>query len=111
MNAAASDLAARRRARVTWLRDQLAALPRPCEGDTIDARIAARRAYDRAIDNLQMRLMALPDEPRFRITWQGARVEMLGITSTSTAGPAAALTNWIARAEGLEDAFERARQS
>lgn len=95
-----AQLAAVRRARVAWLREELARLPTPYHGDTADDRIANRRRHEAALDDLTVRLMAQDDAPRLRSTWQGARVEMLGITTTSTGGMAAALRNWITRTEG-----------
>lgn len=89
---------ARRARRAEWLRKRLDALPRPYQGDTFDERVAARAAYMAQLAALKAEIEALHDRPRLTDTGTQARVTMLGLTSTSTGGLAAALRNWITRA-------------
>lgn len=84
------------RARAMYLRRELDALPR-IEGPDYMASRARHRA---AVEALHIRLAALPDQPRIRDAWNGARVTMLGITATSTSGLHQALHNWCTRALG-----------
>lgn len=89
--------------RATWIRDQLDSLPAitnvtPAAGSDW---IAARTRRAQALDALADRLRGLPDRPVLTEDGRGARVRMLGITSTSTEGLAGALRSWLTRAEAL----------
>lgn len=94
----ALDAAIMRARRAEWLRQRLDALPLAYVGAMLEERIANRRAYDQALADLRADIAAMQDRPRLTDTGTQARVTMLGLTSTSTGGLAAALRNWITRA-------------
>jgi hypothetical protein len=79
------------RADATWLRQELDKLP-PVYPD--------RRAYDRALDGVMLRLGRHDPPPaRMDASWNVAKFTWHGIASTSTSGLANAMRNWLARVD------------
>lgn len=90
--------------RSAWLRarlDGLSGLTAAHPGAGSDW-IERRTRHVQALDTLSDELAAMPDKPTIKADGAGARVRMLGISSTSTMGVGGALRNWLVRAQQLQ---------